>query len=310
MNHYALAVDLGATNVRVALVSESGNIVAKLKEKTPKHGKNGTVISEKIIEMIKQLLADHPAVRPIGIGVSSMGPLDYARGGPLHSPNISFGFVPLTGPLRKKFSLPVFLFNDANAAVLGEQRFGAGKNKKNLVYITISTGIGGGAIVDGKLLLGKSGNAAEIGHMLADTAYNIRCSCKKGTGHWEGLASGRNMPRFFRVWANAHEKKAGALPVAAKDIFDRAQSGDAVAREFLGVLHRVNARAVSNIIAAYDPELITIGGSVMAMNARVLLPGIKKYVDRLLKTPEIRVTRLGDDIALLGAAAAVFKQCK
>lgn len=309
-NQYALAIDLGATNVRVALVSRSGKIVAKVKDKTPKHRKNGAVISQRIIEMICLLMAEHTDMRPAGIGISSIGPLDYTRGGPLASPNIPFEFVPLAEPLRKKFAMPVSLLNDANAAVLGEQRFGAGKNKKNLVYITISTGIGGGAIVDGKLLLGKSGNAGEIGHMIVDTTYALACSCTKGVGHWEGNASGRNMPKFFRVWAKARGKKVTMMPRTAKDIFDNARSGNAAACEFLDVLHRVNARAISNIIVAYDPELITIGGSVMLMNGPTLLAGIKKYIDRYLKTPEIRVTRLGDDIALLGAAAAVFAQVK
>ena len=308
MNHYALAVDLGATNVRVALVSSAGKVVAKIKDATPKHGKNGAVISQKIIEMAGLIIAEHPDVRPVGIGISSMGPLDYKRGGPAQSSNIPFRFVPLVAPLQKKFSLPVFLLNDANAAVLGEQCFGAGKGKKNLVYITISTGIGGGAIVDGKLLLGKNGNAAEVGHMIADTTYNIRCSCKRGIGHWEGCASGRNIPKFFKTWAKARGKKIAVMPRTAKDIFKNAQLGDVSAREFLDALHRVNARAISNIIAAYDPELITIGGSVMLMNASVLLSGIKKYVDRFLKTSKICVTSLGDDAGLLGAAMAVFAQ--
>lgn len=114
------------------------------------------------------------------------------------------------------------------------------------------------------------------------------------------------MSKFFRVWAKAHRKKIVTMPRTAKDVFESARSGNAMARQFLDVLHRVNARAISNIIVAYDPELITIGGSVMLMNGPLLLAGIKKYVDRYLKTPEIRVTRLGDDVALLGAAAAVF----
>ncbi len=265
---------------------------------------------EKIAELAKEVLAMRPDSRPVGIGISSMGPLDYTRGGPLHSPNIPFDFVPLVAPLRKKFRLPVLLFNDANAAVLAEQRFGAGKGKKNLVYVTISTGIGAGVIVGGSLLLGRSGNAAEVGHMIVDTTYGLRCSCKKGVGHWEGYASGRNIPKFFRTWAKVRRKKTALMPRTAKDVFDNARSGDAAAREFLEVLHRINARAISDIIVAYDPELITIGGSVMLTNAPVLLAGIKKYVDQYLKTPEIRVTRLGDDVALLGAAAAVFARVK
>lgn len=307
-NQYALAIDLGATNVRVALVSRDGKIAAKLKEKTPKHGKSGAVVSQKIIEMIRFITAEYPDVRPVGIGISSMGPLDYKAGGPLRSPNILFAFVPLVKPLRRKFSLPVFLLNDANAAVIAEQRFGAGKGKKNIVYITISTGIGGGVIVDGKLLLGRAGNAGEVGHMAVDTTYGLICSCKKGIGHWEGCASGRNIPKFFQTWAKAHRTKIGTAPKQARAVFNLAAAGNPAAREFLDILHRVNARAISDVIVAYDPELITIGGSVMLMNGQLLLGGIKKYVDRYLKTPKIRVTRLGDDIALLGAAAAVFTQ--
>lgn len=305
-SHYALVIDLGATNVRVGLVSSAGKIVAKMKDKTPKHGKNSRVISEKIIGMIQAIMAGHPDARPAGIGISSMGPIDYKRGGPLHSPNIPFAFVPLVKPLRKKFSIPVILLNDANAAVLGEQRFGAGKGKKNLVYITISTGIGGGAIVGGKLLIGKSGNAAEVGHMIVDTTYNLRCSCTKGIGHWEGCASGRNIPKFFQTWAKAHRIKIGAAPKQAKAVFDLAAAGNPAARGFLDALHRVNGRAISDVIVAYDPELITIGGSVMLMHGPLLLSGIKKYVDRYLKLPQIRVTRLGEDVALLGAAAGTF----
>lgn len=310
MKSCAIAVDLGATNVRVALVSRNGEIVAKMKDKTPKHGKNAMVIPEKICEMIGLVMAKHPHARSAGIGISSMGPLDYKRGGPLYSPNIPFRFVPLVEPLRKQFSLPVYLLNDANAAVLGEQRFGAGKKKKNLVYITISTGIGAGAIADSTLILGRSGNAAEIGHMIVDTTYNLRCSCGKGVGHWEGYASGRNIPRFFKIWAKMNQKKASGGVRDAKDIFDRARSKDAVALEFLDALNRLNARAISNCIVAYDPELITIGGSVMLLNEPLLLLGMKKYVDRYLKIPDIRVTRLGDDVGLLGAAAAVLSPHK
>ena len=130
MRPYAIAVDLGATNVRVALVSSDGRIIQKIKNATPKAGRSGRVISDKIAEMISTVIAANPKAHPSGIGISSMGPLDYRRGGPLHSPNIPFAFVPLVQPLQKKFSLPVCLLNDANAAVCGEQRFGAGKKKK------------------------------------------------------------------------------------------------------------------------------------------------------------------------------------
>jgi len=310
MNTYAIAVDLGATNVRVALIESNGRIIHKIKNLTPKKGKNARIISDTIIEMIGMIMSARPDIRPIGIGIASVGPLDYRHGGPVHSSNIPFAFVPLVRPLQKKFSLPVLLLNDANAGVRGEQHFGAGKNKKNLVYITISTGIGGGVIMDGNVLLGKSGNAAEIGHMIIDSTYKIACMCKKGIGHWEGYASGQNIPQFFRTWAKYHGKPISTKSYDAKGIFDQARAGDTLARHFLDELNRINARAISNIIVSYDPELITIGGSVMLQNADLLLTGIQKYIDHLLPVPEIRITLLGEDIGLLGAAAAVFEHVR
>ena len=228
------------------------------------------------------------------------------RGGPTHSPNIPFAFIPLVKPLQKKFSCPVHLLNDANAAVLAEKYFGAGKHAKNLVYVTLSTGIGGGAIVDGNLLLGKGGNAAEIGHMIVDTSYDLLCTCKKGVGHWEALASGTNIPRFFQAWAQKTKRSQSLSFGVAKDIFAEANKGNHIVLEFLDELAKVNARAISNIIVAYDPELITIGGSVALNNPQFILDGINKYVDHLLKLPKIQITKLGEDSGLLGAGAAVF----
>ncbi len=310
MKPYTLAVDLGATNVRAALVSSQGRIIHKIKDRTPKQGKDGRIISQTIAGMIEALLSAHPDIEKThiaGIGISSMGPLDYRRGGPLHSPNIPYAFVPLVAPLQKKIRMPVHLLNDANAAVVGEQYFGAGKKKKNLIYVTISTGIGAGVIMDNHLLLGKSGNAAEIGHTAVDSAYRLACTCARGTGHWEGYASGRNIPRFFDVWIKKTRIVQTPAPQEAKDIFNRAAAGDPISTRFLDELHKINARAVSNLIVSYDPEIITIGGSVMLQNRDVLINGIRKYVDTYLPVPPIRATPLGEDITLLGAAAAALK---
>lgn len=302
----AIAVDLGATNVRVALVSQEGKILKKIRETTTKQGRNGIVITNQIIRMIQEICRDIHQKRLAGISISSIGPLDYEKGGPVRSPSIPFGFVPLVKPLEKTCSLPVHLLNDAKAAALGEKYFGAGKNVKNLVYITISTGIGGGAIVDGHLLLGKGGNAAEIGHMIIDTTYNFPCGCGKGVGHWEGYASGKNIPQFFQFWLKKTDKKVAIQFQEAKDIFTQARRKNRLALEFLGELSKINARAISNIIVAYDPELITIGGSVALNNPKFILDGINKYVDHCLKPPKTQITKLGDDISLLGVTATIF----
>lgn len=307
MKTYAYAVDLGATNVRVALVLKEGKIINKIQKETPRSGANNRVVVNQIIAMLDVLQTAHPHASPAGIGISSLGPLDYARGGPMNPPNMPFSFIPLTKPLQKKFSIPVFLYNDCNAAVLGEQHFGAGKKKKNIVYITISTGIGAGAIVNDLLLLGKSGNAGEIGHMIVDTTYHLPCTCGKGIGHWEGYASGRNMPRFFKAWCAQEGVTFSETLDTAKDIFDRARKKDPTVLRFLAVLGKINARAVSDVIVAYDPDVIAIGGSVMLHNSDLLLPALKKNVDQYLQKPKITMTPLWHDAGLLGAASAVFR---
>lgn len=306
-NKLAIAVDLGASNVRVALVSTNGKLVDKKTESTDKHGKAGATITNQIAGLIAQITKSASLKSFAGIGIASIGPLDYKKGGPIHSPNIPYSFVPLVKPLEKKFSLHVSLLNDTNAAVLGERLFGVGKNIDNLVYVTISTGIGGGAIVNGNLLLGKGGNAAEVGHLSVDTKYDMLCSCKKGTDHWEGLASGTNIPKFFATWAKSKNARVESFKTT-KEIFQEARNKNEVILQFLDALAKVNARAISDIIVAYDPQLITLGGSVVLNNKDIIISGIKKYVDHFLPLPRIQVTPLGDDIVLLGAGTAVFQK--
>ncbi|MEK7561206.1 MAG: ROK family protein [Patescibacteria group bacterium] len=302
----AIAVDLGATNVRVALVDNEGKIIRRLSEKTSRDGKRGRVVTDQIIRLIRAFTSGISKSRIRGIGISSMGPLDLKRGGPYKSPNVPFTFIPLVDSLRKTFGLPVFLLNDANAGALAEHYFGKSRGKDNLVYITLSTGIGAGAIVNGRLLLGRSGNAAELGHLIVDTAYNLPCTCGKGTGHWEGLASGRNLPRFFAAWLQKTRQRSVAPVRDARNIFDSARGGNRLAGSFLEELARVNARALSDIIVAYEPERIALGGSVALQNAPLIIPGIKKHIDRYLRVPEISLTRFKDDVGLVGVAGAVL----
>lgn len=307
MPKYALAVDVGATNVRVAIVNAEGEMICHERTATPQEGKSGRVVTDRIIEIAKRLLEKNKVHGKIaGIGIASCGPLDYKKGG-TNPANLPFSFISLIEPLKKAFRVQVALHNDANAAALGEWRFGAGKGRKNIVYITLSTGIGAGAIVDGHLLFGATGNAVEVGHMVIDTHYNFPCGCGRGVGHWEGYCSGKNMPRFFEYWKEREHKKVNFSAQTAKHIFDAAKKNEPTAAAFLDIIHHMNARAISNILIAYDPELITIGGSVALHNPSVILTGIKKYIEHYLKVPPIQITKLGEDITLLGAAAAVLK---
>jgi glucokinase len=201
--------------------------------------------------------------------------------------------------------LPVYLINDGNASVLGEKFYGSGKRCKNLVYVTLSSGIGGGAIINNNLLLGR-GNALEIGHMVIDKDCKLRCGCGK-KGHWEAYCSGNNIQNFLRIWL-----RKGRLPNKYSDvykIFDCAKKGDKTILKFLKEVGRLNAIGFANLINLFDPELITIGGGIALNNKSFVLNPIKKYLKDYVfnKIPKIEITKLGDDVAIYGCMAYYFK---
>ena len=304
--HTAVVVDLGATNLRVALVDRKGKISRKTTVRTIRKGPSGTIVTHQIIGQIKKILLGYKGDLA-GIGVSAAGRLDIKMGLVLNH-NIGFRKIPIVRPIKSVFRRPVILLNDANAAALTEYTFGAGRKKKNLVYITISSGIGGGVIVNDNLLLGRSGNAGEVGHWHVDSTFGLLCSCKKGTGHWEGCASGENIPRFFEAWC-AKEKiiRKRFRMTSTMDIFSFAKKGNKTALEFLKVLGVINGRGISNVIAAYDPEVIVLGGSVVLQNQKIILKNLLKNIDHYLTPlPQISVTKFGDDVSLVGASVAVF----
>jgi glucokinase len=179
-------------------------------------------------------------------------------------------------------------------------QYGQGRDRDHAVYITLSTGIGGGVVSGGRILLGRAGNAAEIGHLHVDETYNLACSCGH-SGHWEGYASGRRLPWFFATWCHHHGLTC-RKPGKAEDIFLSAREGTTDILRFLRELAVINARGISDVIVAYDPELVILDGAVMLANADILLPLVVESVDRYLALPDIALTRLEGDAPLLGAS--------
>ncbi len=309
---YVIAIDIGASHLRTAIVSKQGKIIKRLITKTPRKGKSGKIVTDTIIILLNTLFEKFDKRKISGIGISSIGPLDYKKGNIVNSPNIAFEKIEVKIPLEKYFNLPVALYNDCTSAVWGEKNFGSGKKSKNLVYVTISSGIGGGAIVDNKLLIGHSYNVAEVGHFNVSTKYNFACGCKKGHDHWEAYCSGNNLPLFFQYWLKAKGIKKRYDLSTAEEIFnsDIADNADKNIKNFINEIGQINGKGISNVIAAYDPEIIILGGAVVLNNQKIILQGIKKNIDRFLKPPKIIITRLGDNITLLGAAALVFSPPK
>jgi glucokinase len=320
----AIGVDLGGTNVRVALGNSDGQILRKILERTEKtKGPEG--VSEQIIRMIYAITAEEVNFEDIvGIGIGSAGPLDIKRGGLMKPTNLPFDFVPLVKPLEDEFGLPTNLLNDCVAAVIGEKHFGLGKGHENLVYITISTGIGGGVYVDGHLLIGKDGNAHEIGHFTVDFEGRLTCGCGR-RGHWEAYCSGIGIPNYSRLIIEEDGlikldgskliediRERGYGSITAKTIYEYAKAGDKAAKIVTEKIGALNAVGFACVIDAYDPSLITVGGSVTLNNPELVIDPIKHHIGKHARNrvPEVTLTALGEDAVIYGALASVFYQKK
>jgi glucokinase len=183
-----------------------------------------------------------------------------------------------------------------------EDRDKGGQGCRNLVYLTLSTGIGCGVISDGRLLEGLNGNAGEAGHFCVDTSYDLPCGCG-GRGHWEAYASGSGMPQFYRAWYERHgSKPPTGKTYTPKTLCAAAHAGDPDAIAFFRDLAQINGRGLSTIIAAYAPELIIVGGPVATENPDLVVEQARRYVDRYLPMPEIVLSNADGMGPLMGAA--------
>jgi glucokinase len=306
-----IAIDIGATNIRVAVGNYQGLKKKVIEPTETREGPSG--ISQQIIKLIESITREPPSK----IGVGSIGPIDLTSGTITNTPNYPFNNIPITEPLIEKYKVPTTIVNDCAAAVLGEQVFGAGNGHKNIVYVTISTGLGGGAIVDDHLLLGKDGNAVEVGHFTIDPFSEIICGCGC-KGHWEAFSSGKNIPKYAKTlldeteWRDGklHQLTSGDLEnLDAKNIFTAAKNRDIHAIKIIEEIGKKNAIGFSNIVNAYDPEIITVGGSIALNNPNLILEPILENINMhtINRIPEIMITPLGHDAVIIGALAIALQ---
>jgi glucokinase len=304
-----VAIDLGGTSTRAAFYANA-EPPAQAQHKLPTPSARGAdAVLDRIAQAIEAVLP--PGTRPDRIGVGAPGPLDPYRGVVIDTPNVA-GMVnmPLRDRIAERFACPVALGNDANLAALGELRYGAGRGAKHLLYLTIGTGIGGGVIVDGRLLLGKRGLAAELGHMQVTTTGE-RCGCGQ-IGHLEAIASGPAIARTARQRLLSGEPSSmNLLPgspdsLTTNDIGRAALQGDPLARSVLEEAGRAIGSALASLVHAFDPEVIVLGGGVSligplffepierSMRLHVMHPA---YLEGLRLVP----AELGDEAGLIGA---------
>jgi glucokinase len=237
--------------------------------------------------------------------VASPGPLDTRLGIVFDPPNLlGWERVPLRDMLESALHVPTVIVNDANASALGEFHFGAGRDTRNLVYLTISTGIGGGVVVDGMLLEGSSGSGGELGHMTIDRHGPV-CPCGN-IGCLEVLGSGRAIARRYAEALRERDRPESRPPASARDIVRLASEGDPLAAEIFGDAVRAVGTGVVNCVNIFNPDVVVLGGGVTNAGERLFAP-VRDMVQRYaLPRPRASVrvvpAELGSDVGLIGAA--------
>ncbi|MGC9177459.1 MAG: ROK family protein [Conexivisphaera sp.] len=301
-----LAADLGATNLRAALIGEGGDVLELRRSSTPRQG---------VVDAIVRLVEDM-ADRASSMGLASVGPMDIKKGVLLNPPNLKErGEIEVVRRLSDRLGIDVVLLNDAVAGAIGEWTYGAGKGLRDVVYLTFSTGLGAGVIIDGRPLLGRRGNAHEAGHLVVDYRGRIRCGCG-GIGHWEAYCSGSGLPKLASLVAQEHPELRGHLGRAiesgaspdASSIFRAAREGDPLALEVVREFSAITAAGIASVASAYDPELVILGGPVYLQNRDLLDGLLGEYLPEysLDGPPALAPAALGDLSPLMGAAAAAL----
>lgn len=309
-------VDLGATNIRAVVGDAEGRVVGSNRRGTPR-GPTGIAITEAVLDALRGA-CDDAGVAPTDVqayGIGSIGPLDLAEGSvedPANLPD-TIDRIPLAGPIAQLVdSDRVYLHNDTAAGVIGE-RFHSNRNPDDMAYLTISSGIGAGVCVDGRVAAGWDGNAGEVGHYVVDPRGRMECGCGKD-GHWEAYCSGENIPGYARLLAEDDPGVDTALPLeaadfSAADVFEHADD-DAFAAHVVDQLAHWNAIGVTNLVHSFAPLVVFVGGAVALHNTERVLDPIRERVAEMVMTnvPDIQLTTLGDDVVVKGALASAMTE--
>jgi glucokinase len=312
-----LGIDLGGTKIVAGLVERTGRILAKEYRDT-EAAEGPAAVFDRLIEATAEILAARSVEisEVTAIGVAAPGPIDVASGTVTAPPNLpGWHDVPLAALIQERLSLPAYLGNDANAAALAEFTFGAGRGCRHMIYVTASTGIGGGFVLNGRLYQGGAGAAGEIGHMtlLPDGPL---CGCGN-RGCLEAFASGTAIAR------EARERVSRGVPtlivdlvggdltqISAKVVAQAADQGDIEAQEILSEAMGYLGIGLANLVNLFNPQIIVVGGGLTNMGERLFNP-VRRMINRRAfpvsaRTVEVCPAQLGSDVGLLGAAAVAM----
>lgn len=310
MSKYVFGVDVGGTTVKMGLFTVEGELLDKWEIKTRTED-GGVKVLPDIAESIKKTIADKNIaaddVKGVGIGVP--GPVK-EDGTVLKCANLGWGILNVEDELKKLVGYPVKAGNDANVAALGEMWQGGGKGHENLVMVTLGTGVGGGIILNGKMLFGVNGAGGEIGHICVDESETETCGCGN-KGCLEQYTSATGVVRLTNralVTTNKVSSIRELDEITAKDVFDAAKAGDELALEIVEKHGQILGRTLAQIACVADPEIFVIGGGV-SRAGDILIDTVAKYFERYAfhacRGTEFAIATLGNDAGIYGAARSI-----
>jgi glucokinase len=298
-----LGLDIGGTKLAAGVVDADGTVRGFTAVPTERERGSDDVLT-RLFELGRLAVADSGAEEIIGIGIGCGGPLDVERGvliAPLHLPG--WIDVPVVELAERAFGRPAVLDNDATAAAAAEHRFGAGRGTQNLVYLTLSTGVGGGVVLDGHVFRGATGNGGELGHVTVDWRGRECRGCGR-RGCLEAYVSGTSIAE--------RAAEAGLHGATAADVADAARVGDPAAAKVWRETCEALACGVTSIANLFEPEVVVIGGGVSRQGDHLLAP-VREVVEAQVIGPPGRVVRvleaaLGDHVGVAGAAAVAYER--
>ncbi len=309
---YGYGVDLGGTTVKIAYFEETGTMLEKWE--IPTVTADG---GKQILPDIAASIAAHREKQNheiLGIGIGVPGPVD-GKGVVNRCVNLGWGVFNIHEALSQLTGLPVKAGNDANVAALGEFWMGGGQGCENMVFVTLGTGVGGGIVVDGKLLHGASGSGAEIGHLVLNREEPERCGCGK-RGCAEQYCSATGIVRLAKQHLAANDEPSSLRAVenlTCKDIFDAAKAGDSQAGVILEQVYMYLGQLLANVCNVVNPETVVIGGGV-SKAGQVLLEGVRPWFDRYVfhaaSNVRFALASLGNDAGAYGAFKLALDACK
>ncbi|MGG0176225.1 ROK family glucokinase [Gottfriedia acidiceleris] len=312
-----VGVDLGGTSIKLALLTNNGEFIDKWEVPTDKSDSGKHIpktITIAIEEKLKQM--DKTKEDIAGIGIGAPGSVRLEDGLIFAAVNLGWVNFPLKEILENESGIPVIVDNDANIAAVGEMWKGAGNGAKDVVMVTLGTGVGGGVIVNGDVAHGISGSAGEIGHITVQLENGVLCNCGK-TGCLETISSATGIARIANEKLQNTTKEtilkemSNDSPITAKDVFEAYSNGDEVAEEIVNHVMRYLALVLAGVGNTLNPENIIIGGGVSNAGEMLLKP-LKKYFDEFAFTTvrestKLSIAKLGNDAGAIGAAYLVKK---